>query len=80
MLMITNYCIETNNPEQIEWCFKNLLIKYRKNKEIYDLNIEEIKKLINIYIIYSINNIKYNKKNISNYKNDDKFKLIIKYE
>ena len=75
------FWFETTNIDQVEGCLKNLLIrnKYRKNKEIYDINFNELKSLIKICDLF-IKTLEINKKNINKLDNLDNLKLVIKYK
>jgi len=73
------FWFETSNIDQVESCVKNLLLKnkYRKNKEVYDINIEELKNVIKLCDLF-ITKVNENKKNLKTLKDNDKLQLIIK--
>ena len=75
------FWLETENIDQVEGCLKNLLLnnKYRKRKEIYDINLKELINVINICDKF-IKEVKMNKKNLDMLDNLSNLKLIIKYE
>lgn len=75
------FWFETTNIDQVEGCLKNLLSKnkYRKNKEVYDINLQELKSLIKICNEF-INAVEENKENIDKIENLENLKLIIKYK
>ena len=78
------FWFKTDNINQVEGCLKNLLLnnKYRKNKEVYDISLIELKKLIKLCDIF-IKSIELNKKNLTkleNLENLENLKLVIKYE